>query len=233
MTIAQLEVLPSQQIRPLRNYSVGFTGLGNTVVPAGSSPGAQATGQPPVTGDAASSAAPQVDACSGKPRCYSAGPFVVEVTGVTPSQDVYSHHMLQVNVRFRNLMSQPIILAYVAGSGVVADNNGKRYQEMGGTTGAKGIGTVKGDQADPQFVLGPNASSNASFLLARSHAPNDPRDPIGATFGFDMTIAQLEVLSSQQIHAVREYAGTFSNLTATGGKVGDVLNKIFQGVVKK
>jgi len=40
-------------------------------------------------------------------------------------------------------------------------------------------------------------------------------------------------LPSQQIHTVREYAGTFSNLPATGGKVGDVLSKMFQGVVKK
>jgi hypothetical protein len=239
LAIREIEQLPGNQFRLGREHAIHYSGLGNSVVSGGPAapPTTTASAQPTVSGGGGEvspvTAAPQVDACSGKPRCYSAGPFVAEVTGVTPSQDVYSHHMLQVNVRFRNLMSQPIILAYVAGSGVVADNNGKRYQEMGGTTGAKGIGTVKGDQADPQFVLGPNASSNASFLLARSHAPNDPRDPIGATFGFDMTIAQLEVLSSQQIHTVREYAGTFSNLTATGGKVGDVLNKIFQGVVKK
>src|SRR5260370_88640 len=161
-------------------------------------------------------------------RCYSAGPFVAEVTGVTPSQITTINpgvHVLQVNVRFRNLLSQPIILAYVAGSGVVTDNNGKRYGENGGQYvngggGAKGIGTVKGDQADPQFVLGPNASSNASFVLARNHNLNDPRDPIGATFGFDLSIAQLEVLPSQQTRTVREYSVAFSNLPTTGVPAG-------------
>src|SRR6266581_2583706 len=244
LSIAQLEVLPSQQTRTVREYSVGFTGLGNTVVPAGSSPAATATAPPPLSRDATSSpvaASSQVDACGGKPRCYSAGPFVMEVTGVKPSQITTINpgvHVLQVNVRFRNLLSQPIILAYVAGSGVVTDNNSKRYGESGGQYvngggGAKGIGTVKGDQADPQFVLGSNASGNASFVLVRNHNLNDPRDPIGATFDFNLSIAQLEVLPSQQIHTVREYAGTFSNLPATGGKVGDVLSKMFQGVVKK
>jgi hypothetical protein len=230
LSIAHLEVLPSQQIRPLRVYSVGFTGLDNTVVSAGSSPGAQATAQPPVTGDAASSAAPQVDACSGKPRCYSDGPFMVEVTGVRPSQSAYGFHLLEVNVRFRNLMSQPLILAYVARSGVITDNNGKRYEESGALpslTGARGIGTVRGDQADPQFVLRPGAPSNASFVLARSHAPNDPRDPIGATFSFDLSISQLEVLPSQQIRTVREYSVDLGGLTAPPS-VRNALRDIFK-----
>src|SRR5258708_26442498 len=115
-------------------------------------------------------------------------------------------------------MNQPIILAYVAGSGAVTDNNGKRYDETGGANtnaGARGIGTVKGDQADPQFVLSPNASSNASFVLARGHIPNDPRDPIGMTFNFDLSIAQLEVLPSQQIRALRGYSAGFTGLSNT------------------
>ena len=115
-------------------------------------------------------------------------------------------------------MSQPIILAYVAGSGVVTDNNGKRYGDHYWpavlNAGAKGIGTVKGDQADPQFVLGPNASGNASFVLARDRVLNNPRDPIGTAFNFDLSIAQLEVLPGQQNRTVREYAVTFPNLTA-------------------
>jgi hypothetical protein len=184
-------------------------------------------------------ASAQVDACSGKPRCYSAGPFIAEVMGMTPSQTpdgFIGNHVLQVNLRFRNLTNQPLILAYVAGSGVITDiNNGKRYDEQrqGFTNAAKGIGTVDRDKADPQFVLSSGASSNASFVLARRHAANDPRDPIGTAFNFDLSIAQLEVLPGQQIHTVREYAVTFPNLTATGGRAANVLNQILQGLVKK
>jgi hypothetical protein len=81
--------------------------------------------------------------------------------------------------------------------------------------------------------LSSGGSSNASFVLARRHEANDARDPIGTAFNFDVSIAQLEVLPSQQINTVRESAVTFSNLTASGGKAADVFNKILQGVVKK
>jgi len=234
LAIREIDQLPGNQTRPGREYAIRFSGLGDGAVSSAPAtpPATTATAQPPVTGDAASSpvsAAPQVDACSGKPRCYSAGPFVAEILGVTPSQNG-PYHQLQVNVRFRNLMNQPIILAYVARSGVVTDNNGKRYDETGGANtnpGARGIGTVKGDQADPQFVLSPNASSNASFVLARGHIPNDPRDPIGMTFNFDLSIAQLEVLPSQQIRTVREYSADFGGLTAPPS-VRNALRDIFK-----
>jgi len=188
--------------------------------PAGSSSRTEATAQPPVSKDAPVSpvaAAPVVDPCAGKPSCYSAGPFVAEVMGMTPSQTpagFIGNHVLQVNVRFRNLTNQPLILAYVARSGVITDNNGKRYDEQrqGFTNAAKGIGTVDRDKADPQFVLNSGASSNASFVLARRHEANDARDPIGTAFNFDLSIAQLEVLASQQVRTLREYSVGFTDL---------------------
>jgi WD40 repeat protein len=226
---------PRPMENPTPNQS-NFTGPGNRAEAATPT----APTQPPVSGGAPvplAAVAPQVDACSGKPRCYSAGPFVAEVIGMTPSQTPGSigNHVLQVNVRFRNLTNQPLILAYVARSGVITDNNGKRYDEQrqGFTNAAKGIGTVDRDKADPQFVLSSGASSNASFVLARLHGDNAPRDAIGTAFNFDLSIAQLEVLPGQQIHTVREYAVTFSNLTATGGRAGNVLNQILQSLQKK
>jgi len=199
--------------------------------PSGSSSRTAATAQPPISVDPPVSpvaAAPLVDACAGKPSCYSGGPFVMEVTGVKSSQITSvnpSVHVLQVNVRFRNLMSQPIVLAYVAGSGVVTDNNGKRYEDHYFlpavlNAGAKGIGTVKGDRADPQFVLGPNASGNASFVLARDRVLNNPRDPIGIAFNFDLSIAQLEVLASQQVRTLREYSVGFTDLGNNAAPAG-------------
>ena len=199
--------------------------------PSGSSSRTAATAQPPISvGPPVSpvAAAPLVDACARKPSCYSAGPFVMEVTGVKSSQITSvnpSVHVLQVNVRFRNLMSQPIILAYVAGSGVATDNNGKRYEDhyflpVVLNAGAKGIGTVKGDQADPQFVLSPGASSNASFVLARDRVLNNPRDPIGTAFNFDLSIAQLEVSASQHVRTLREYSVGFTDLGNNAAPAG-------------
>ena len=235
LSIAQLEVPASGQVSSLRNYSVGFTDLGNSAALTGSSPRTPAAAQPSVSGEAPVSPAAgssQVDACGGKLRCYSAGLFTAEVIGMTPSQtppgSVFPCHVLQVNVRFRNLTNQPLILAYVSGSGVITDNNGSRYddQRYGFTSAAKGIGTVDRTKADPQFVLGAGASSNASFVLARGHVVNDPRDPIGTTFNFDLSIARLEALASQQIQTVREYAVNFQNLTDTRSWAGKALSHI-------
>ena len=93
---------------------------------------------------------------------------MAEVIGMTPSQTLGGFHVLQVNVRFRNLTNQPLILAYVAGSGVITDDNGKRYDqnyEAYVGNGAKGIGTVNRVKADPQFVLSPGASRSHSRCL--------------------------------------------------------------------
>ncbi len=222
---------PRPMENPTPNQS-NFTGPGNRAATP------TAPTQPPVSGGAPAplaAAAPQVDACSGKPRCYSAGPFVAEVIGMTPSQTPGSigNHVLQVNVRFRNLTNQPLILAYVARSGVITDNNGKRYDEQrqGFTNAPKGIGTVDRDKADPQFVLSSGASSNASFVLARLHGDNAPGDPIGTAFNFDLSIAQLEVLPSRQINTLREYSLDFPNLTAGGelrGKAVKQLKDLFK-----
>jgi len=185
---------------------------------SGSSFRTAATAQPGISGDAPVSpvaASSQVDACSGKARCYSAGPFMAEVIGMTPSQTLGGFHVLQVNVRFRNLTNQPLILAYVAGSGVITDDNGKRYDqnyEAYVGNGAKGIGTVNRVKADPQFVLTSGASSNASFILARPHGANALNDPIGMTFNFDLSIAQLEVLPHQQVRTIRQYSVDFTDL---------------------
>jgi hypothetical protein len=142
--------------------------------------------------------------------------------------------MLQVKVRFRNLTNQPIILAYAADSAVMTDNYGGRYgsRDTNYGEGAKGIGLVRRNEADPQFVLGSAASGDATFTLSRRRN-NDKSDPMGSEFNLELTIPQLEVLPSQQIHTIREYAVTFSNLTATGGGAGDVLNRILQGSPKR
>jgi hypothetical protein len=225
LTIPQLEVLASRQVRTVREYSVGFSGI------SGSAAGRAAPAVSSVVPSPAGAAAPDVDACGGKPRCYSAGPFVSEVTGIT-SSIAGSYHLVQAKVRFRNLTNQPIILAYAAGSAVMTDNNGGRYTietapNMG--AGARGIGLAQNTEVDPQFVLRPGASRDATFTLAR-YRPNG-RDPVGATFSLDLTVPQLEVLASRQIHTVREYAVSFSDL-APSISVGGLLKGILQGLPK-
>jgi hypothetical protein len=221
MTIAQLEILPGQQIRTMRDYSLGFTNLSSAAV---NNP----TSVTPVTGGGT---AAQTDACGGKPRCYNAGPFVAEITGLTSSSLAYSPpiDVLQARVRFRNLTNQPMTLGYAYGSAVIVDNFGNRYSSVTPSygDGAKGIGIVRNDQADPQFVLGSGASGDVMFSVSRGRARTDRA---GATFNLDMTIAQLEVLDSRQVRTVRDYAVGVPNLTVSGP---GFLNKLLQSLPKK
>jgi len=221
MTIAHLEILPGQQIRTVRDYSLGFTNLSPAAVN-------NATAVAPATGGSTTA---QADACAGKPRCYHAGPFMAEITGLASSSLPYSQpvDVLQAKVRFRNLTNQPITLGYAHGSALIIDNFGNRYSSVTPAygDGAKGIGIVRNDQADPQFVLGPGASGDVMFSLSRGRARTDR---VGATFTLDMTIAQLEVLDSRQVRTVRDYAVGVPNLTASGQ---GILNKLLQSIPKK
>lgn len=69
---------------------------------------------------------------------------------------------------------------------------------------------MEGNRADPQFVLRPGESRNATFTLIRDRSS---RQPIGTVFTYSVTVAQLEILASQQIRTVREYPLSFQNLT--------------------
>ena len=219
MTIAQLEILPGQQIRTVRDYSLGFTNL---------SPAAVNTRAAPAAGGGT---AAQTDPCGSKPPCYSEGPFAADITALTSSTLARSTpvDVLQARVRFRNLTNQPITLGYAANSALITDNFGNRYSSDTPVhgDGAKGIGIVKDNQADPQFVLGPGASGDVMFSLSRGRARTDR---VGATFSLDMTIAQLEVLDSRQVRTVRVVTVGVPNLTASGQ---GILNKLLQSLPKK
>jgi hypothetical protein len=204
LTIAQLEVLPSQQIRVVREHAVGFSELPSAIT----SP---------------------AEACGGKPRSYCEGVTAAELTALTRSV-AGAAEVIETRVQFRNPTGQPVILAYVAQSAIVTDNYGQRFVfRPGSLVEAAGIGTVRGDQADPQFVLRPGASGTATFNVWRTR---NIKDPVGTTFTFDLTIAQLEVLPSRQVRTVRDYAVTLGSLTAGGG-VRSLFKDILKGLPKK
>ena len=123
------------------------------------------------------------------------------------------HESLALNIRFRNLSEKPVILAYQSGSSSAIDNfNNKYYWGRAGTHDAsvKGIGYVTGRSADPQFVLQPGQTRNATFGLIRYEA----KPPIGEAYNYDVVIEELELLPGQQIRSARQNSVSFANLTA-------------------
>ena len=120
---------------------------------------------------------------------------------------------MAINVRFRNATDKPMILAYQSGSSSGVDNfNNKYYWGRSGTHDAsvKGIGYVTGRSADPQFVLQPGQTRNATFGLIRYEA----KPPIGESYNYDVVIEELELLPGQQIRSARQNSISFANLTA-------------------
>jgi hypothetical protein len=158
----------------------------------------------------------EVDHCAGKSRCYSAGTFVAEVGQLTAGVEG-RHHVLRSTIRFRNMSSQPIILAYKPSTNGATDDLGNRYYYgRAGThdNSVQGMGKVEGGGADAQFVLSPGQSRDARVNLIRFEVWNKQ---LGTSFTEDMGVVLLEPLPSGQIRVGREYAMSFRDLTVGAG----------------
>jgi hypothetical protein len=220
LTVRLIEPLAGGQFRLGREHSLHFRGFGTG--------GTTAAGVTDAAGAAVASAgmtapapAPQalpgeVDHCAGRSRCYSAGTFVAEVGQLTAGVEG-RHHVLRSTIRFRNMSSQPIILAYKPSTNGATDNLGNRYYYgRAGTydNSVQGMGKVERGNADAQFVLSPGQSRDARVSVIRFEVWNKQ---LGTSFTEDMGVVLLEPLPSGQIRAGREYAMSFRDLTVGAG----------------
>ncbi len=124
------------------------------------------------------------------------------------------HHVLKLQVSFRNVSTHPVILGYKSGTSAGTDNLGNGYiYGRPGThdTSFSGIGLVTSRQADPSFTLNPGEARNAGFTVIRF---NSGGKELGTAWMYDVVISQLEVLPSKQIRTAREHALHFDNLSA-------------------
>jgi hypothetical protein len=203
LSIREIDPVGANQYRLGREHALHYA-----VFSAGSS--GAGTAPPPATPSPAPATAP--DPCDGKTRCYSTGPFVAQVTSLTSSTvGVYKDRVLEAMVRFTNLSSQPLVLAYAAKSNSMVDERGNRYGwgRAGTYDGSvKGMGINQGNKVDPSFVLRPGEARDAKFTVwtRPGHAI------LGTTYAFDFTVNQLEILPSNQIRVTRDYAVSFRDL---------------------
>ena len=211
LAVREIATAAGDQLKLGAEHALHFAGLGSA---GGAAPApAAAAKATPAASPAAAIPAAVADPCGGSNRCYNAGSFLAEVMQVQTARVGNRHETLSLNVRFRNTGDKPVILAYDSGSSSGVDNfNNKYYWGRAGThdTSVKGIGYVTGRSADPQFVLQPGQTRNASFALIRYEA----RPPIGESFNYDVVIDELELLPGQQIRTLRQNSVSFANLTA-------------------
>ncbi|HLG54868.1 MAG TPA: hypothetical protein VI485_06030 [Vicinamibacterales bacterium] len=229
LTIREVSEVAPGQYRFGQEHALQFkaVSVGNmtSAAPAGGALATVSGGTAPTAAPAPAAPAPQVavnepDACVGKTRCFDAGPFVAEILTATATRENYARpwHTVSMNIRFRNKTSEPIILGYVVPSGVLIDDLGNRYGPAGAPNDAKGIGRVQANKADPQFVLRPGESRQATLGQARVMRGTQTATVIGSSYTFDVAIAQLEVIyNGQQVRTIREHTLTFPNFALTSG----------------
>lgn len=216
LAIREIDPVSEHQYTLGKEHALRFSGFGSAPSVAAGTPA-------PVTSSAAgavaaAAVAPIIDACAGRSKCYSSGPFVAEVSHFTGASSG-RNHVLRMTLKFRNVTAQPIILAYHAGSNSITDNIGQRYYwGRAGThdLSASGIGIVESNKADPQFILQPGDSREASFQLVRFNVGNSQ---IGTGYTYDVVIDQLEPLPGGQIRSLRSYSIEFPDLPLTGSGV--------------
>jgi hypothetical protein len=169
--------------------------------------------------------APTPNTCGTAPRCYDGGIFTAEVEQLIASQQPRANRIVRMNVRFHNVSNSPIILAYMAKSSSIIDNEGNQfYPASGGAvdTSVTGMGMVSAGSADTSFVLNPRETRNAGFQLFRKA----DKSIIGTSFSWTVSIAQLEVVGNgQQVRTVRQYSVNVSNMSPAGG-LADPLGKL-------
>jgi hypothetical protein len=233
LTIREVNEIAPGQYRFGQEHALQFKGaaVGNmtSAAPAGGSLATVSGAAAPASAAPAATSAPaapaqvpadQADVCAGRIRCFDAGPFVAEILTATATREQAARpwHTVSMNIRFRNKTNAPLILGYVVPTGVLIDDLGNRYTPAAAPNDAKGIGKVQARSADPQFVLRPGESRQATLGQVRVMRGTPTATVIGSSYTFDVSIAELEVIyNGQQVRTLREHTLTFPSFALTGG----------------
>lgn len=220
LAVREIDQVAATQFRLGREHALQFRGFREGWAPTTTTVAA-VPAPPPADAPAAPVEAPAAppadlpDPCGVNPRCYNSGPFLVEVRSLTPGAGGGRHHGVDVVLRISNITPEPIILGYKSGSSTATDDLGNRYVYGRPSThdvSFKGIGLIiSGRTADPQFVLRPGQSRDASFSVTRF---NSLGKQLGTAWSYEVMLTQLEILPSRQIREVRDYSVTFRDLTS-------------------
>lgn len=196
LTVQEIQALPGGKYQPGKERVLHFADAGQKA-------------------GAAAAPAAATDPCAGLQHCASGGPFIAQVVSFTPvGTTADRHHSLKLNLMFRNVTSQPVILGYKSNSSAAIDNLGNGYVfGRPGThdTSFSGIGLVTSRAADPSFVLKPGESRNAGFTVIRF---NSGGKELGTGWSYDVVVTELEILPSRQVRSGAEHSLHFTDLSA-------------------
>jgi hypothetical protein len=209
LAVREIESIPGNQWRLGREHALQFRNSGEPAAPAAAT--ASAAPQP-----AAPATVPADDACAKqRPECFSAGPFLAEITRLTSSQTTTSTRAIQFSVRFRNLTGKPLVLAHTTRSTLIVDDQGNRYTpNFTNITEVRGMGPARGMESDPSFALQPGAAREATFQV---QIGNTGQVRLGNVYNVDFAVEELEVFPGNQVRSARQYAVGFHDVKNNSG----------------
>lgn len=156
----------------------------------------------------APSARVQAAACAGVTNCQDVGAFTAQLTDVRTSK-AGRFNVVSATLRFTNRRPAPLVLGLVAGSGLVTDDQGNRYEIAHGTaTGVRGIGLIQATMVDPQFALRPSEGGDARFEFL---FPAGNRI-VGTVFNLNLSVREIEALPGNQFRLGREHLLQYGGL---------------------
>ena len=208
LTVREIESFPGNQWRLGREHALQFRGFGETGAPTAATVAAVPPAVAPAT-------LPVDETCAKRPECFSAGPFLAEITRLTSSQTTTSTRAIQFSVRFRNLTGKPLVLAHTTRSTLIVDDQGNRYTPIWtNITEVRGMGPARGMESDPSFALQPGAAREATFQV---QVGNTGQVRLGSVYNVDFAVEELEVFPGNQVRSARQFAVGFHDVKTNMG----------------
>lgn len=146
--------------------------------------------------------APASTPCDGQVSCTAVREFSAVATSFKQTTVDVRTKSIAVTVRFTNLTPKPLILGYVAGSGIITDDRGNRYL-VPSAASIRGIGEIQGNTFDGKFTLEPGEWSDARFEYVLRMTSGLI---LGTTYEMEMAVREIDRLPGEQFRLGKEHA---------------------------
>ncbi len=146
--------------------------------------------------------APAPKPCDGQVSCTAVREFSAVTTSFKQTTVDVRTKSIAVTVRFTNLTPKPLILGYVAASGVITDDRGNRYV-VPSAASIRGIGEIQGNTFDGKFTLEPGEWSDARFEYVLRMTSGLI---LGTTYEMEMAVREIDRLPGEQFRLGKEHA---------------------------
>ncbi len=151
-------------------------------------------------------------ACAGQSACYETTNFVGVVTDFRSSVSG-ANRVITATIRIQNRAPRPLVLGYLAGSGIVTDDQGNRY-EVAGVESVRGIGSITSNTYDPKFQLQPGERADARVEFV--FRPASRNVILGTSYAMDVALREINPIAGNQWRLGREHALRFTGFDGKG-----------------